>query len=148
MLPADILYNVRVEIVSSNADGLIAYYSGKCNDGNLRRTSTDINNHVAHRFFNVDSNSDCSRHRLVDKINFFSAGDFRRVAYSTFLHLRNSGRNTTAHPQERKKPGLPVVNHFTLPTNQGLAGVESAITPFANRRNGFYLMGAFPFHLL
>src|SRR5690554_2842001 len=112
MLSTNVVDNIRVKVVARDAYGLVTYDARKGNDGDFRRSSTDVDDHITHRLLHVYTNSHSGSHGFMDEINFLSASNFSRVAYSTFFHFRDARRNTDHHAKGREEPIFAVIDHL------------------------------------
>src|ERR1700744_6103957 len=94
VLAANVLNDIRVEVIPRNTDRLIAHYTRQCDNSDLGSTTANIDDHVAHWFFHINTDTYGSSHWLVDEVNFFGACNFGAVAYGAFFHLGNTRGNT------------------------------------------------------
>src|SRR5689334_9527897 len=67
MLAADVLNNVRIEVITRYADRLVAYDTRQRDNRNFGSTAANIDDHVTHRFLNVYPDTYRGSHWLVDQ---------------------------------------------------------------------------------
>ncbi len=72
----------------------------------------DVNDHVAHGFFNINADSNGCGHGFVYEIDILSSGMLCAIANGTFFYLGYSGRDTDDHAKRRREPALPNIHHF------------------------------------
>ena len=101
VLAAHVFLNIGSQVVTGNADGVVTYDTSQRDNGNFRRSTTYIDNHVSFRSFHVDADTDCRSHRFENQINITTAGMFRRVTDSTEFNFRTSRRNANHHAKRR-----------------------------------------------
>ena len=66
VIALEIVHNRVVEFITTHSDGLVNNDTGQSNYGNLRRTASNIDNHIANGLSHVESNSDGRRHGLIN----------------------------------------------------------------------------------
>ena len=90
VLTRHILLDVCVQIIASHLDAGIGNDTTQRDDGNLGRTATDVDNHVALGRLDVDTDTDSSCHRLENQIDITAVGMLGRVTDGTQLHFRRA----------------------------------------------------------
>src|SRR5207249_11287262 len=88
-----VLYDRLVQLIAGHAHASAKYNSGERNKGDLRRASTDIDDHVASGILHWKSHADCCCHRFFDQINFPRTGMRGTFAHRALFHLSDSGGN-------------------------------------------------------
>ena len=101
---AQVTDNRFVHFVTAHAHRGVANGSVQGDHGDVRRTTTNIHDHVAHRVFDRNAHADRSSHRFVYQVNFLGTGLLRSIDHGTLFHFSNSGRDThhytgLHHPQ-------------------------------------------------
>ena len=124
MLAVHILLNVSVKVITSHLDTGVGNNTTERDDGNLRRTTTDIDNHIALRGLNIDTDTDGSSHRFENQINITTIGMFGRVAYGTQLNLRRTRGNADDHAQRGREQSRTGMYHLNQSTHHLLTGRE------------------------
>ena len=99
MLTAHIFLNIRSQVITGNTDRVVGNDTSQRDNGNLRRATTYINNHVSFRSFHVNTDTDSCSHRFENQIDITSAGMLGRVANSTEFNFRTSRRYADHHTE-------------------------------------------------
>src|SRR5687767_4977159 len=66
----------------------------------------DIGDHIAHRFFHINANTQGSGHGFVQKVYFLGAGLLGTVAHSSFFNFGNTRGNADHHTPAGWEQGL------------------------------------------
>ena len=88
VLLAHMIHDVLRQFVASGVDGLILDDTTERDDSDLRRTTTDVHDHVAFGGEDVDAYADSCSHGLVDHVDVTATSVLAGVAYGTDLYLR------------------------------------------------------------
>ena len=99
VLTAHVLLDFSGEVVTGCADRVVGNDTTERNNGNLGRTTTYINYHIAFRCLHIDTDTDSGSHRLKNQINVATVGMLGRVTNGTELHLGRARRNTNHHAE-------------------------------------------------
>ena len=90
VLLAEILLDIVGKLVSGSLDALLLHNTSEGNDSYLGSTTSDIYDHVTFRSLDIESDTEGSSHRLVDKINIPSACMLGRVTHGPDLDFGTS----------------------------------------------------------
>ena len=104
MLGTHVVGYVVGENIAGNFNRLVTDNSAQGKNCNFCGSATDVNNHVPLGLKNINANTYCSSHWLVNEVNLFGVGVFCRVAYGALFDFGNSTWNANDHPQRRSKP--------------------------------------------
>ena len=87
VLTAHILLDISSQVITRNADGVVGYDTTQGDNGNFRRTTTYIHNHISFRSLHIDTDTDSGSHGFKNQVDVTSAGMFGRVAHGTQFHF-------------------------------------------------------------
>ena len=125
MLTPHVIFNVTRKLVPSNSDICVGHNPSKCNYSDLRCASSDIDDHIAHRFLNIDADSNCSGHRFMNEIDILASCMLCRILYSAFLYICDPRRDAYDHSVRGCKPRLFIlIDHFNHPFNHLLSRLK------------------------
>ena len=148
VLTAHILLNVRSKVITRYADGVVGYDTTQGDNGNFRRTTTYIYNHVSFRSFHIDTDTDSGSHRFENQVDVTSAGMLGRVAHGTQLHFSTTRGDTDNHTERRREQTVAIIHHLYQTAYHLLASIEIGNYTVAKRTDGTYVfMGLFVHHL-
>ena len=148
VLAVHIFLDVGVQVVAGHLDTGVGNNPAERDDGNLRRTATDVDNHVTLGGFHVDTDTDGSGHRFENKIDVTAVGMLGRVANGTQLNLGRAGGDANHHPQRGREQPRTGVYHLDQAAHHLLAGREVGYHAVAQRTDGTYVvMRLFIHHL-
>ena len=91
-----------VEFVTADANRLTRHDATERDDGDLRRTTTDVHDHVAGRFVNRQTGTDRGGHRLFDDVGLARAGELGRFHDGTLFDARDTRRHADHHARFRE----------------------------------------------
>ncbi len=97
MLAAHVFLNVSGKVITSYTDGVVTHNTAQRDDRDLGGTTANINNHVALRSFDVNTDANGRSHRFEDEIDITPISVLSRVTHRTQLHLGRTRRNTDDH---------------------------------------------------
>ena len=97
VLAAHVFFNVVGEFVARHSNVGVGHNATKCNHCNLRSSSSDVYNHVAHGFFNVDADSNRGSHGFVNEVHFFATGMFCAVFDGSLLNICDARGDANDH---------------------------------------------------
>jgi len=88
-----------VEVVSSHFDGRADNGAAQGNHGDIRRTASDIDDHVTAGLGDVDSGSDGCRNRLLDDADLSGACVVGGVLNGLLFHLCGAAGDADCDPR-------------------------------------------------
>ncbi len=89
MVTAKCLHNISSKFITGDTDRLIADDTSQCDNCDTCCTAADINDHIAYRFFHINTNTQCGSHGLMNQVYFFSPCLFSTIPNGPFLYLSN-----------------------------------------------------------
>ncbi len=98
--------DIFVHLVSGYLDRFAVNDPAERNDGNIRRSPSDIDHHVPGWLHDRKSGSDCRSQRLFYQIYFARSRKPCRILYGPLLNLGNSGGNAHDHARTDKRRTL------------------------------------------
>ena len=114
MLLADVGLDVVGEDVARDVDTLRADDAAQRDAGDFRRTTADVDDHVALRSFDVETGAQSCGHRLENHADLAAAGVLGRVANGADFDVGRTRRNADHHPKRRGEQlarDLDFLNH-------------------------------------
>ena len=85
--------NRLIKIVSRNFDGCTDHGASQGNNGNIRCSAADVNNHISARLGDIDACPDRCRNRFLDNGNLSCACLVGGILNRFLLHLGNTAGN-------------------------------------------------------
>ena len=124
MLLANVGLDIFGKNVAGHVDAFAADDTAQRNTGDLGRTASDIDHHVALGSFDVQPGAQRRSHRFVNHIDLAAAGMLGRVAHRANLDVRAARRNRNNHLQRRAEKPPTAFNHLDQPAEHQFGGVE------------------------
>ena len=97
MLTAHVFTDVFRQIITRHTDGVVGNNTSQRDNGNFRRTTTYVHNHIPFRSLYINADTNSRSHRFEDQIDIPSTGMFGRVTNGTEFNFRTTRRNTDHH---------------------------------------------------
>ena len=94
MLLPHVAHNRIIKVISGNLNRSINHSSAQRDNRHIRRTASDIYDHIAARSGNIDSSTDCSSHRFFDQSDFTSSCCIGRLFNCLTFYFCHSTRHT------------------------------------------------------
>ena len=91
VLLLEVVLDVRREDVARRTDAVLDHDAAEGDDGDLRRTAADVDDHVALRGFDLEADTEGGRHRLIDEVDLTRAGVLGGVADGPDLDFGTAG---------------------------------------------------------
>ena len=111
--PFQMLADRGVHLVAADTHAFLFNNAGKGDYGDFRGSAADIDDHASSRFRDGKPDSDCGRHRLLDKEDVSGAGALRAVLDGAGFHFGDSGGNRDQNAGTDKAAARRQ-NHFRL----------------------------------
>ena len=99
VLSAHVFFDVRGELIPGHANVFVRYDAAQCDDRNLRSASSDVNDHVSHRLFDVDADPYGCGHGLMDQVNILSPCVLGTIGNRPFFNFGDARWNANDHAQ-------------------------------------------------
>ena len=143
VLPFHVIHDIVGQFVASDTDRLIANNTRQCDNRNLCGTPANINDHISDRLFNIQSDTQGSRHGFVYQVCFFAVHVVGRVKYRAFFYFGDTTGDTNDHFQVAEKV-VAATYHFDHTLDHGFGSLEISNHAVLQRANGFdVFMGLF-----
>lgn len=133
---AHVLLDVLGKHVACHTDALVGDDAAKRDYRNLSCTAAYVDNHIAFRCLDVETDTEGCCHRLVNHINVAAAGMLARVADCTDFNLGAARRDTHHDAQRRREPMVFRAYHLDKSADHQLGGVEVGDNAVAQRADG------------
>ena len=143
-----VLLDVICEVISRDADTLVAHDSSERYDCDLGTAATYVYYHVAVGSLDVKAYSECSRHGLIDHIYIPASGMFAGVAHGAYLDFCAARGNADHHTESGGEPAAFRTYHPDHTAYHLLGGVEVSYDTVAERTDCPDARRFLPFHLM
>ena len=97
MLTAHVLLDIRSQIITGDTDRVVGNDTSQRDNGNFRRPTTYIHDHVSFGRFYINTDTDRRSHRFEYQIDVTPTGMLGRVTNGTEFYFRTSRRHTDHH---------------------------------------------------
>ena len=149
VLFAHILNDVLVELVAGNTDGVVADDAAEGDDGDFCGAASDVDNHVAFGFEDVDADTYGCSHGFMDHADFLGSGLFGAFTHGAFLDIGDAGGDADDHAQRRRHERAVDVGHADKLADEVLSHLEVGDDAAAQRTDGLdvFVVGLAGHHL-